>query len=77
MELVAGIVEPGEDPEQAMRRELLEEMGYEALALTHISTFYVSPGGSSERVILYCADVDSRGRVAEGGGLRSKAKTSG
>lgn len=27
-ELVAGVVEPGEEPEQAARRELLEEAGY-------------------------------------------------
>ena len=59
-ELVAGMVDPGETPEQSMRREILEESGYEIERLQHISTFYVSPGGSSERIFLYYVEVNRR-----------------
>ena len=45
VETVAGILEPGETPEAALRRETLEETGYEISLLEPIATFYVSPGG--------------------------------
>jgi ADP-ribose pyrophosphatase len=56
-EAVAGMIDPGEDPETAVRREIFEETGYRADKLIHVSTFYVSPGGSSERVVLFCAEI--------------------
>jgi hypothetical protein len=37
--------------------------------LTHISTFYVSPGDSSERIILYYSEVDTDMNIGPGGGL--------
>ena len=40
-----------------MRREIEEELGYRADRSSHIATFYVSPGGSSERIWLYYAEV--------------------
>jgi 8-oxo-dGTP pyrophosphatase MutT (NUDIX family) len=40
-ELPAGVIDPGETPEQAARRELLEETGYQAQTLVPI--FEVSP----------------------------------
>ncbi len=67
-ELVAGMVDPGETPEQSIRREILEESGYEIERLQHISTFYVSPGGSSERILLYYVEVTDANRVGAGGG---------
>jgi len=73
-EVVAGVLEANEDPEEAMRREIMEETGYEANNLTYIATFYVSPGGSSERIILYYAEVDSAGKVASGGGLAAEGE---
>lgn len=69
-ELVAGILEAGETPESAVRRELLEEIGYETEKLERIATFYVSPGGSSERILLYFAEVSEKGKLGDGGGLR-------
>jgi nudix-type nucleoside diphosphatase (YffH/AdpP family) len=71
-EIVAGILEANEQPEEAMRREMLEEVGYNAANLTHISTFYLSPGGSSERIFLYYAEVVNTDRVSRGGGLVSQ-----
>jgi ADP-ribose pyrophosphatase len=61
IEVVAGIVEEGETPEEVARRESLEEAGLEILALMPMCRYLVSPGGSSESVRLYCGRVDSRG----------------
>lgn len=57
LESPAGSVEDGEEPEACIRRELLEEVGYRAGAMTPIAKFYASPGGTSERVFLYYAPV--------------------
>jgi nudix-type nucleoside diphosphatase (YffH/AdpP family) len=68
VEALAGVVDPGEDPEDAARREVLEESGYALRDLVHLSTFYVSPGGSSERIFLYLAEIAESDKVTEGGG---------
>ncbi len=73
-ETVAGILETNENPEEAIRREIVEETGYQARNLTHVATFYVSPGGSSERIILYYAEVEGIDKVSSGGGLASEAE---
>lgn len=72
VETVAGIAEPGEAADAAVRREVLEEVGYEIERLEPIATFYLSPGGSSERILLYYAEVTNAGKVASGGGLPSE-----
>jgi ADP-ribose pyrophosphatase len=71
-EVLAGVLEPNEDPEAAIRREILEEIGYRVGDLMHIATFYMSPGGSSERIILYSAEVDNADKATSGGGLASE-----
>jgi ADP-ribose pyrophosphatase len=71
-EVVAGVIEDGESPEAALRREIAEELGFGAARLQPIATFFVSPGGSSERIWLYCAEVSDRDRVSDGGGLASE-----
>jgi nudix-type nucleoside diphosphatase (YffH/AdpP family) len=55
-EIVAGGVDD-ESPEEAIVREVREETGCDVENLAHISTFYVSPGGTSERVILYYGEI--------------------
>ncbi len=61
IEAVAGIIEPGEAPEEVVRREALEEAGCAVTALEAIGTVMPSPGGSSEILHLYCGRVDSAG----------------
>lgn len=73
-ELVAGMQEREEPAEEALRREILEEIGYEVSLLEQIGTFYLSPGGSSERIVLFYAEVKSAGKVAEGGGLLEESE---
>jgi ADP-ribose pyrophosphatase len=56
-EIIAGMIDPGESPEESARRELQEESGLTISAIDHICTFYTSPGGSSEQIFLYYAEV--------------------
>ena len=72
VEVVAGILGKGEAPEEAVRREVLEETGYRVGEVISIFTFYPSPGGSSERIFLYYAEVENSDRVSGGGGLSSE-----
>lgn len=57
IEAIAGMINQGEKPEAAARREVQEETGLSIAALEHISTFYPSPGGSSEQIYLYYSEV--------------------
>ncbi len=59
LELVAGIIEDGESPEQVARREAHEEAGLEVGALEFICRYQVSPGGSTEEILLFCGCVDA------------------
>jgi ADP-ribose pyrophosphatase len=72
LEAVAGVIDQGEQPEETLRREIKEEMGYEVHNLKPIATFYVSPGGSSERIFLYYAEVRNADHIGQGGGLASE-----
>jgi ADP-ribose pyrophosphatase len=60
-EIVAGMLEPGEDADAVVRREAVEEAGCNILALEFICDYLVSPGGTSERISLYCAKVNAEG----------------
>ncbi|MFW6062367.1 MAG: NUDIX domain-containing protein, partial [Planctomycetota bacterium] len=61
MEIVAGIVEPGESGEQVVRREAEEEADATVRDLIPVYDYLVSPGGTSERVALYVGRVDAEG----------------
>lgn len=57
VELVAGYVEPGERPDEVVRREAREEAGCELLDVVPVLRYLVSPGGSDETMHLFCARV--------------------
>jgi ADP-ribose pyrophosphatase len=70
IELIAGMVDEGETPEESARRELLEEAGLTISSFEHICDFYPSPGGSSEMIFLYYAEVSGKFAVySQTGGL--------
>ncbi|HSF56473.1 MAG TPA: NUDIX hydrolase [Candidatus Binatia bacterium] len=69
IEIIAGMIDRGEQPEDSIRREIEEELGYRADRIEHVATFYVSPGGSSERIWVYYTEVREDGRISAGGGL--------
>ncbi len=68
-ETVAGMIDSGETPEQAVIRETMEETGYRIGNPEPIFTFFASPGGTSERIFLYFAQIDGKVRDGEGGGI--------
>lgn len=57
LEIVAGLREPSEPPEETARRELMEETGYAPDRLVRIGGINASPGYTSEYVDIFCADV--------------------
>jgi ADP-ribose pyrophosphatase len=57
IEAIAGMIDPGETTEETARREVEEETGLSIVDLQHITTFYPSPGGSSELIFLYYSEV--------------------
>ncbi|MFD2515280.1 NUDIX domain-containing protein [Pontibacter locisalis] len=68
VEVVAGMVDEGEEPEQSIEREIEEETGYKVDKLKHLHTFYSSPGGTTERVMLYYAEVSHQHQDGGGNG---------
>ena len=55
LEIPAGGIDPEEDPEDAVRRELQEEIGYLPEKLEKLGGFYSTPGYCSEYLYLYLA----------------------
>lgn len=61
-EIVAGIVEPDELPEEVARRETIEEAGCTAItSLIPMMRFLVTAGASTESVHMYCGLIDTTG----------------
>ena len=70
IEAIAGMVDPGETPKETIRRELDEETGLKIDTFEHITTFYPSPGGSSERIYLFYSEVSGeQANYKKNGGL--------
>lgn len=71
LEMVAGMIDESETPEIAARREVFEEVRAEPLDLQPIGSFYGSPGGLSEKIYLFYAEVE---RLPDGidGGLEEE-----
>ncbi len=56
LEIPAGKIELGEEPLITAQRELKEETGYTARNIKFMFSYYSSPGVSTEKIYLFCAD---------------------
>ncbi|AZD52429.1 NUDIX domain-containing protein [Pseudomonas chlororaphis subsp. aurantiaca] len=61
IELVAGLIDKDEQPEEVAHREAQEEAGLTFSALWPMTQYFPSPGGSTEFVHLYLGRCDSSG----------------
>lgn len=59
LEVIAGMVEEGESPEEVVRREATEEAGITIGRCKPIVSYLSSPGGTSERMYVYVGKVDA------------------
>ena len=57
IEVIAGGLEPGEDPIEGAKRETSEETGYEVTRITFLTTIICTPGYCEERIHLYFAEL--------------------
>ena len=55
LEIPAGGIDPGEDVETAVKREMQEETGYLPQKLENLGGYYLAPGYSTEYLHLYLA----------------------
>jgi ADP-ribose pyrophosphatase len=55
LELPAGLVDEGEDPESGAKRELKEETGYSARSWKNLGWLHTLPGISSQRAHVFLA----------------------
>lgn len=58
-EIIAGIIEENEAPEDVVKRESVEEANCIITDLVPLYDYLVSPGGMTERIALYCGRVDT------------------
>jgi ADP-ribose pyrophosphatase len=65
VEIVAGIIEDGEAPEDVVRREAREEAGVTVDRLEPVAYCFLTPGGASETCRIFCG----RTSVAGVGGI--------
>jgi len=59
MEIVAGIIEANESAIDVVKRESIEEADCEITDLIPLYDYLVSPGGTTERIALFCGKVDA------------------
>lgn len=67
VEIVAGKIDAGEKPKEAIRREIMEETGYKVDYIDHLKDFYTSPGRTDEIMSVFYVEVSEK--VNDGGGI--------
>ena len=74
LEPIAGRIDPGESPEQAARREAVEEAGLALTGLLPVAQYYPTPGANSEFLYSYVALTDLPDGLGGVFGLESEAE---
>lgn len=73
-ELPAGTLKPDEARISCVYREVYEEVGVNVSDVEMFSTFYASPGATSERIFMYYAPVSNLGPDGMFGGLKEEGE---
>lgn len=68
IETPAGLLD-GQSPEEAIRREAMEETGYRVGEPRFLFRSFMSPGAVTETIDFFAADVDLDDRIEAGGGV--------
>ncbi len=74
IEPIAGRIDAGETPEEAARRETVEEAGLTLETLHEVGRYYPSPGAVAEWLVSYVGIADLPDSAAGIGGLESEAE---
>lgn len=74
LEAVAGRVDPAESPENAARREAVEEAGVVLRDLLPVANYYPSPGAKTEFILSYVGLADLPDSAARLGGLADEGE---
>jgi len=72
LEIPAGSLEENENPKECIEREVMEELGYSIKDPKLITEFYTSPGASTEKISLFYAEVTSKQKTGNGGGMKNE-----
>jgi ADP-ribose pyrophosphatase len=59
LEIVAGIIDKDESPENVVRREAVEEAGLDVNRVERMTAYYPSSGGCNEMIDVFIGEVDS------------------
>jgi nudix-type nucleoside diphosphatase (YffH/AdpP family) len=68
IEACAGVLDE-DDPEDCIRRETMEETGYEVEAVQKVMEAYMTPGSVTEKLHFFIAAYSSTMKKGEGGGV--------
>lgn len=73
LEVPAGLIDD-DQPDEAIRREAMEETGYAVKDVHYLFETYASPGTLTEKVALFYARVDLEEKAGLGGGLATEGE---
>lgn len=73
LETAAGLLDE-DDPVTAIRREAVEETGYDVGDVEHVFDVYMSPGSVTEKLHFYAAPYDPSTRAGAGGGVADEGE---
>ncbi len=71
IEAAAGL-QDGAKPEDRIRREVEEEVGYRLHDVRKVFDCFMSPGSVTERLHFFVAEYDAGMRIGDGGGVRAE-----
>ena len=73
MEVPAGLLDQ-HAPEEAIRKETMEETGYVIHDVKKVFESYMSPGSVTEKLYFFIAEYDEVAKQADGGGMRREGE---